>query len=513
MLRKTVQITLSLLLVLATIAACAPVASPGTSTDAGGASASGEAPVIELLLNAGDQIPPDDRNPIKQAIDEALGVDLRLVGFASDDDLATQLNVRMAAGNAPDLIRVSRATMNEYASKGMLLDLTPYADQLDGVRSLVGEEALTKGMIGETLYAIPRTADPLYHTYWIRTDWLENVGLSMPTTLDEFREVLVAFRENDPDGNGQKDTYGLTGQSLATFAPIFGAFGVTVPASAWGTGSADALYLGNDALVNGLADPNLAEALAFVRGLIADDLVDPEWPSNPGLRHQEKAFSGLAGVVYIHWAHMARANFIEQYKAINPNAEWAQLTPPTGANGDQSNGPWDIGAVTLTAVSSRLADDPAKVQKIIDLFNYISEGEGLQLVQFGIEGQHFNWEGDRAVNTELGATEGGFFHYYQFTGRDEIPYVTSRFYEQQPFWTFALEQPRVDVLNGFITPPSGYVHADALRFMDEQMIAFLNGARPLEEYDAFYQELLTTFNYQAFLDAATEQLTALGIVQ
>ncbi len=146
----------------------------------------------------------------------------------------------------------NRATMNEYAQKGMLLDLTPYADQLEGVKSLVGEDALTKGMIGDTLYAIPRTPDPLYHTYWIRTDWLENLGLEMPTTLDELRAVLVAFREQDPDGNGAKDTYGLTGQSLATFAPIFGAFGVTAPASAWGTGSADALYLEDGQLVNSL---------------------------------------------------------------------------------------------------------------------------------------------------------------------------------------------------------------------------------------------------------------------
>jgi len=511
----------ALLLVLAAVLmACAPqaVAPGGSAAGTQGtevtqpSAAGGERPTIELLLTTGDQLPPDERNFIKQALDEALGIDLRLVGFAADDDLNTQLNVRMAGGNAPDLIRVNRATMNEYAQKGMLLDLTPYADQLEGVKSLVGEDALTKGMIGDTLYAIPRTPDPLYHTYWIRTDWLENLGLEMPTTLDELREVLVAFREQDPDGNGVKDTYGLTGQSLATFAPIFGAFGVTAPASAWGTGSADALYLEDGQLVNSLSDPNMAEALAYIRQLIADDLVDPEWPANPGLRHQEKAFQGVVGVVYAHWAHMARANFIQQYKAINPDAEWAQLAPPTGPGG-QSDGPWDIGAVTLTALSSRLKDDPAKVQKIVDLFNYISTQPGLNLVQYGIEGQHYNMEGERAVQTELGATEGGYFHYYQFTGRDEIPYVTSRFYTEQPYWEFALAQPYTEVLNGFVTPPEGYVHADALRFMDEQMVAFLTGTRSLDEFDAFYQELLTTFNYQAYLDAAAEQLSALGIVQ
>ena len=510
--KRNLHVGLLLLLIAGLLMGCvAPVAAPAGDA-AADAPASAEAPTIELMLTTGDQLPPDDRNLIKQEIDSALGVDLDLIGFASDDDLSTQLNVRMAANNAPDLIRVNRATMSEYANKGMLLDLTPYADQLAGVQSLVGEDALTKGMIGETLYAIPRTPDPLYHTYWIRSDWLENVGLAAPTTLDELREVLVAFREQDPDGNGAKDTYGLTGQSLATFAPIFGAFGVIAPSTQWGTGSGDALYVKDGQLVNTLSYPATKEALAYIQGLIADDLVDPEWPSNPGLRHQEKAFQGVAGVVYAHWAHMARANFVEQYKAINPDAEWAQIAPPTG-DGGQSNGPWDLGAVNLTALSSRLADDPAKVEKIIELFNYISTEPGLNLVQHGIEGQHWNMEDGRAVQTELGTTEGGYFHYYQFTGRDEIPYVTSRFIDQQPFWQFALDQPYGPVLNGFVTPPEGYVHADALRYIDEQLIAFLNGTRSLDEYDAFYQELLTTFNYQAYLDAANEQLTALGLVQ
>lgn len=39
----------------------------------------------------------------------------------------------------------------------------------------------------------------------IRTDWLEKLDLPMPTTLDEFYDALVAFRENDMNGNGMKD--------------------------------------------------------------------------------------------------------------------------------------------------------------------------------------------------------------------------------------------------------------------------------------------------------------------
>ena len=44
----------------------------------------------------------------------------------------------------------------------------------------------------------------------IRQDWLDNLGLQAPTNMDEFEAVIKAFTEDDPDGNGQKDTYGLT---------------------------------------------------------------------------------------------------------------------------------------------------------------------------------------------------------------------------------------------------------------------------------------------------------------
>ena len=43
----------------------------------------------------------------------------------------------------------------------------------------------------------------------IRQDWLDNLGLDMPETFEEFKEVMRAFTEDDPDGNGVDDTYGF----------------------------------------------------------------------------------------------------------------------------------------------------------------------------------------------------------------------------------------------------------------------------------------------------------------
>jgi putative aldouronate transport system substrate-binding protein len=57
------------------------------------------------------------------------------------------------------------------------------------------------------------------------------------------------------------------------------------------------------------------------------------------------------------------------------------------------------------------------------------------------------------------------------------------------------------------------VAADAQRFQTEQMVNFVTGKRPLSEFEAFVNELNTQFNYKAYLDAATTQLTELGLVK
>ena len=45
---------------------------------------------------------------------------------------------------------------------------------------------------------------------WIYQPWLDALGLEMPTTTDEFEQVLLAFKEQDPNGNGQADEIPLS---------------------------------------------------------------------------------------------------------------------------------------------------------------------------------------------------------------------------------------------------------------------------------------------------------------
>ncbi len=182
-------------------------------------------PVELEAITTGSALPTPD--PILEALNEELNMNLRMNTFSSADDYFNQLNVRMAAGNLPDIIHVQdRQKMSEYAEKGMLLDLTPYVEQLQPSIDFVGEDNWRKGNLEGKQYGIPRIPDVPFATWWVRKDWLDELGLAVPTNLEELATVAEAFTLDDPDRNGQNDTYGLTGAGIAAFNGIFSAYNV-----------------------------------------------------------------------------------------------------------------------------------------------------------------------------------------------------------------------------------------------------------------------------------------------
>jgi len=349
------------------------------------------------VIESGSNLPTPDKDFVKQEIDKALHTDLNLTVYSSWDDYKNQLNVRLASGNFPDLFQVpDRPTLKQYVQQGLLLDLTPYMDQLKPVKDFIGAESLTKTTLDNKVFAIPKAPTLPQNTYWIRKDWLDKLGLQPPTTTDEFLNVVKAFAEQDPDGNGKKDTYGLTGSKLATFTPIFGAFGA--PAY---FGDPNTFYVKDGKVANTLYQPAMKDALGFIKKIVDTGAVDPEIMANTGMQHQEKAIKGQAGIIWIDWANMSKNQFVEQIKKVNPNANWIQLAPPKGPGG-QFDSPKDVGGTSgMYAIPKALEKDKERLQRVLDLLNYVSGKEGSTLVQFGINGKHYNEENGKIVPTEL----------------------------------------------------------------------------------------------------------------
>ncbi|MGM0197715.1 extracellular solute-binding protein [Enterococcus sp. DIV1314a] len=136
--------------------------------------------------------------------------------YSVDSSQSNQkLTTAIASGNYPDIIAGSGNDILKYAKTGVISDITDAYEKYaspelkayyDGTPG-----SLDSGKIDGKLYGLPQLENPWNNAMmlFVRQDWLDNLSLSAPTTIDELKEVALAFTKNDPDGNGKDDTYGL----------------------------------------------------------------------------------------------------------------------------------------------------------------------------------------------------------------------------------------------------------------------------------------------------------------
>ena len=136
--------------------------------------------------------------------------------------------------NMPDALFKAALTTAEteaYYASGALIDLKPYlSEYAPNLSALLAahpdwEKAIT--LPGGAIVALP-TINEIQNNNaaWINTNWLKNVGLSMPTTVEELTEVLRAFKTKDPNRNGRNDETPLVFTSLWDLRYLAQAFGL-----------------------------------------------------------------------------------------------------------------------------------------------------------------------------------------------------------------------------------------------------------------------------------------------
>lgn len=454
---------------------------------------------IEAFVSAGSvKMPPPEQDVVRQGLESKLGIELKLnVLMGSGDDYSNQLNVRMATADFPDVFNIpSRTMLKEYAEKGILLDLSPYMDQLKDYVAYAGQDVVDAGKIGGKQYGFVRPRGANQQSFWIRKDWLDKLGLKAPANLDEFMEVAKAFVEKDPDGNGKNDTFALTGNGMSAFSPLFGAFGVLTPGT---------MMVKDGKLVSTYYDPAMKDALAYLKKLTDARLVDPEFMTNKVPDVQQKLFQGQYGIAFIHWPAMVKDDVLSQWKKINPQADWVQLAPPQGPGGAYNSADSAIAAGAIMGLPKSLEKQPDKLKKVLELLNYTATKEGTRLVWYGVEGRHYNLQGDKVVPTELLDKEGGYFSVYQFAGSN-TEYLKTKFTKQESYITFADKVAKLKSYDAAIVYPQTLNTADAARYGEEEIIKFIYGKTPLDKYGDFLKTLETTYQYKAVLQEAEKQL-------
>lgn len=135
-----------------------------------------------------------------------------------------KVNLLLAAEDLPDIFFGCNGAINTtaemvYGPRGTFIDLKPLIDEHGYYIKQMYEqvphiEAAITTPTG-AIYALPQVNE-CFHCYyaqkmWINKTWLDALGLEMPTTTEEFKEVLIAFRDGDPNGNGINDEIPLMG--------------------------------------------------------------------------------------------------------------------------------------------------------------------------------------------------------------------------------------------------------------------------------------------------------------
>lgn len=273
-------------------------------------------------------------------IKDRLGINMKFNWVVTDtnDAYKTKLRLMLSSGEKmPDVVRYR----GDAETVNMLIDSGQFMPVGDLVKKYANDTYKQGLALDPTIwYPITRNGkkmalpilDYAYNgneTLWIRTDWLKKLGLQPPKTLADMAKVMNAFVNDDPDGNGKKDTYGLAvglknGYSswMTDAGFVFGAYGA-IPGS-WDPNS-------SGKLVNGSIQPQAKQALATLKDWMSKGYISKDAATQDETTASKLFTSGKAGM-------MMGPNWIPAWPIPdliknNPKATYEAIPLPKGPTG------------------------------------------------------------------------------------------------------------------------------------------------------------------------------------
>ena len=254
------------------------------------------------------------------------------------DDYNQKLSLSMANQDIPDIFFTDDYSIfTELVEADMVEDLTEVYENYacdtvrDSYASYGDNSPLNYATFDGRIMGIPKTQlSDAQDFLWLRQDWLDALGLEAPHTTDEIAEVLKAFIEKDPDGNGSDDTVGLVALStlyggypnnhfaIDNFFTAFGAY-----PSVWIEKDGKAVY--------GSVQPEMKDGIALLRDWYAAGLIDKEFTTRTNDDIVALIASGKCGAyVGPWWSPFSQA----QTSSYQTNdAVWTNVTAPVGSDG------------------------------------------------------------------------------------------------------------------------------------------------------------------------------------
>ncbi len=461
-----------------------------------------------------------DNNIWTDIFKEQYGIHVKNLWVVDESQYRQKLNISIASGDIPDFMVVNKEELLRLSEEGQLEDLGPLLEQYgsDYLKELLNQDngtALNAATYEGKLLGIPQmqvnggvsTAEMIY----VRADWLRNLNLPEPKTIDDVIKIATAFAKDDPDQNNKNDTYGL-----GLNKDLFQAHG-TVKGFFNGFNAYPDMWLKDDSgnLVYGSIQPEMKTALEKLSELYKQGVIDREFTVKDWNKIAEDVAANRLGLAYgtvSDGGHIHKAN-----KDNNPDAEW-KVYPIVSPDGSAVHPQLSDTANNFFVVKKGAKHPEAMIQLAnIYLEHYyltsyapepnpfISKANGVFPGKYHpvlIDPLNVNLDAFRQVQDALAKQDGsqlGFpasVHYDRLTqyaaGDKEMWFSTIVFGAEGSYSVIDYyDNNNLGIYNAFqgaATPTMSEKMASLKKYQDETFTKIIMGEAPISDFDKFVNE-------------------------
>lgn len=450
---------------------------------------------VRLHPNIGTSVTNFGETPFAKAYAEKTGINVTYVHPAQGQETES-LNLMIASGDMSDIVESNWLERNPESSiaKNTIIKLNDVIDSdAPNLKKFLADNPDIDRQVktdSGSYYVFPfiRNGEELLSTagYMMRKDWLDELGLSAPETIDEWEQVLTAFKEK----KGAKSPF--VGGNLSYFS---GAFGVGYD-----------FYLENGEVKYGCIEDNFKKYLEtmhrwYEKGLIDANFAtaDNDFVTTNILNGGGGATFGAGGGGMGVWLNSAKNNGDDKYALT-------AVKFPSQVKGQPSkfgNKQLPYSALNGAAITGD-CKNPSLAAKFLD---YSYSEEGSMLNNFGIEGESYEMVDGQPKYTELITKNPDgkpmaqiLTMYVRATG--EGPFVQDPRYIEQYYQADAQKEalkiwgdntaeettmPQITLTQDELSEYNR-IMSDFTTFRDENIVAFIIGSRPLDQFESFVQE-------------------------
>lgn len=329
----------------------------------------------------------------------------------------------------------------------------------------------------------------------IRQDWLDKLGLKMPETIDEWYNVLKAFKEKDPNGNGKADEIPiyLDKNLFATDAPFLGAWGINY-----------SFYQDGGKVKYGPIQPEYKDFLTTMNKWYKEGLLDKDFAAPNDKLFDNKMTTNLLG---------ATASFngggIGKYAGLmkdkDPKFALEAAPYPVMKAGDKAIwGQKDFAYNGVGAAISTANKNPIETVKWLD---YAYGEKGDLLFNYGVEGASYKMENGKAtflpeiLNPPAGTSiQQSIAKYNRATW--SAPFVLSDNFQMQylalpqqkkalEIWSKPTAERKIPLVSPTQDESSKFasIVTDIQTYQDEMLLKFIMGVEPLDQFDQYVKKI------------------------